>query len=155
MTDKRYVFLIPHIIWTIAVAGVTVWVGIGTGDFSDFIKWLVIPFLILLLFPLPTSISAIGMMIITLVKKETEGRKKFIVCGILGVVILLFYSYPFFVGMLCESLGIQRDFWDFINRFTFFSPMLFAVAIWVLWIIHAVKTKKTHKKVLGYKYEKE
>ncbi len=150
-TAEKYMLLIPHIIWTLAVIAVTILTFVATGgDILDFIKWLVLPFLVLLMFPLPTGISAVVIMIYTLARRKTEGRKKFIACGILGGAILLLYALPFVAAAVTDG-----DIWDHIYGFAVYLPMLFAVAIWVLWIIHAVKTKKQHKTVLGYKYEKE
>ncbi len=151
MTAERYMLLIPHIIWTLAVITVTILTFVATGgDIVDFIKWLLLPFLVLLMFPLPTGISAVVIMIYTLARRKTEGRKKFIACGILGVPILLLYALPFVAAVVTDG-----DIWDHIYEFAVSLPMLFAVAIWVLWIIHFVKTKKQHKTVLDYKYEKE
>lgn len=150
-TVERYMILIPHIIWTLAVIAVTILTFVATGgDIVDFIKWLVLPFLVLLMFPMPTGISAVVIMIYTLARRKTESRKKFIACGILGGAILLLYALPFVAAVVTDG-----DIWAHIYGFVVYLPMIITVAIWVMWIIHFVKTKKTHKKVLGYEYEKE
>lgn len=145
-TAEKYMLLIPHIVWTLAVIAVTILTFVATGgDILDFITWLVFPLFVLMLFPIPTSISAIGMMIIALVKKRTVGRKKFIACGVLGCVILVLFALVSASNGIANALNLYIGVAQKIFNLSWTLALFCAFAIWIMWIIHAVKTIKARK----------
>ena len=150
---KKLIFFIPHFLWLLAFIGVVAICGAASGgDLTGFIRNLVYPFFMLYLIPLPTSITAVGFMILYVVKNR-PGKGLMIAGGIMGALVIVMFS-ACFVGW---NLGVGNRFFDQFCNFAFTSGGLMAFAIWVLWLIDGVKGRKERprKKLSEYKYVKK
>lgn len=149
---KKRMIIIPHSIWAtlLIILTITCYCMYGGPAYSFIDPW-VFPLLFLWMFPLPTSISALGIMIIALTKKEKEHTKLLISSGIIGSIVLFFYLVAFFGISVEISSGIITAFYDLA---LFVTPFL-ALTIWILWLIYRAKTKNNRKTLSGYKYVKK
>jgi len=149
---KKRMLIIPHSIWAtlLMILTITCYCMYGGPAYSFIEPW-TFPLLFLWMFPLPTAISALGIMIIALARKEKEHTKLLISSGIIGSVVLFFYLIVFGALTLELYTGFLTFFYDMA---LLVSPFL-ALAIWVLWLIYRAKTKKNRKTLSGYKYVKK
>ena len=87
---KKRMIIIPHSIWAalLIILTITCYCMYGGPAYSFIEPW-TFPLLFLWMFPLPTAISALGIMIIALARKEKEHTKLLIsICKEIKPVIL-------------------------------------------------------------------
>lgn len=138
---KRKIMIVPHALYLILLIwAVMLFIDLPHGDYG-----LIIPAIIFIFAPLPSAISAVGLMIVN-VKSKTEKSKGIpIAYGIIGCILLILYAL-----ML---LFISLQLYDGPAELIFAAAIYFApfclIAIWVLWIINTVKSRKRKG---GFKY---
>ncbi len=138
---KKAIMIVPHALYLPLLAwGILLFIELPRGDYG-----LMVPALIFIFTPLPSAISAVGLMIANLVSKSEKNKGIPIAYGVLGSLLLILYVVLFFAVARMDFGGI---FYLAYVAAGFVAPFCL-VAIWVLWIIRAVKSRKSKG---GFKY---
>lgn len=137
---KKAIAIIPHVFYSILLVwAVYLFIDLPRGDYG-----LIVPSLIFVFAPLPSAISAVGLMIVN-IKTKAENKGISIAYGVIGSFLLILYAVLF--------LGVANINFDGIFYWAYLTAVIVApfclFAIWVLWIIGAVKSRKCKG---GFKY---
>ena len=138
---KKAIAIVPHALYLPLLAwGILLFIELPHGDYG-----MIIPSLIFIFTPLPSAISAVGLMIANLVSKSEKSKGIPIAYGVIGSFLLILYAILFFGAALMNFTGIF--YWADLAA-VFVAPFCL-LAIWVLWIINTVKARRRKG---GFKY---
>lgn len=138
---KKAIAIVPHALYLPLLAwGILLLVDLPRGDYG-----MIIPSLIFIFTPLPSAISAVGLMIANLVSKSEKSKGIPIAYGVIGCILIMLYALVFF----CLALELYEGPANLVYDAAFFFAPICLIAIWVLWIINTVKARRRKG---GFKY---
>lgn len=153
--SKKKALVLPHVLYFSFFLLISVWLifePINTN--YSFIDSFTVIFLVFLLWPIAPTVSALWVLVIELVNRKrgvmSRNRALHIAAGVIGCVSAVLYAL-FAFGIACELFS---DVFSAVYELTVCFSILGAVAIYLLWLACLIRNK-SHKRVLGFKYEKE
>ncbi|MBQ8895241.1 MAG: hypothetical protein IJY88_00415 [Clostridia bacterium] len=153
--SKKKALVLPHALYFSFFLFICVWLIIEPIDTNySYLDSFSIIFLVFLLSPIAPTVSALWVFVIELVNRKrgvaSRNRALHIAAGVIGCVSTALFALFAFGVIFSLYSGIFSTVYEATISFSIIG----AVAIYLLWLACLIRNK-SHKRALGYKYEKK